>query len=211
MKFGPVFSWLHCKKYLKSQYNFFSRIFVTVFLARYSTLFSMHASNIMRDITLHNECLWDCLFCSIKQLTLIDWDRGKQHVLWARDCRCFPRRSRRKHRKSRVYKTYCFPEVSVNKYLIIYQESKKRKNKANFIRKYMKYFINFLKNVKFNAVHNVIHKTFAVFGCLEVAFSRDGARDFFCYSPLIMHCLPRALMRGRQSNFVNLTWYALHQ
>ena len=72
----------------------------------------------------------------------------------------------REHRQSRVHKTYCFPEVSVNKYLIIYQESKKRKNKANFIRKYMKYFINFLK-------------TFAVFGCPKVACSRDGAHDFF--------------------------------
>ena len=29
---------------------------------------------------------------------------------------------------------------------IIYQESKKRKNRANFVRKYMKYFIDFLKN-----------------------------------------------------------------
>ena len=64
------------------------------------------------------------------------------------------------------------------KYFNICQESKKRKNKANFIRKYMKCFINFLKN-KFNAVHNVIHKTFAVFGCPKVACSRDGARDFF--------------------------------
>ena len=27
-----------------------------------------------------------------------------------------------------------------------------------------------------------IHKTFAVFGCPKVACSRDGARDFFCYS-----------------------------
>ena len=81
---------------------------------------------------------------------------------------------RRKYRQSRVHKTYCFPEVSVNKYFIIYQESKKRKNKANFIRKYMKYFINFLKNVEFNAVHNVIYKTFAVFGCPKVACSRDS-------------------------------------
>ena len=61
----------------------------------------------------------------------------------------------------------------------IYQESKKRKNKANFIRKYMKYFINFLKKVKFNSVHDVIQKTFAVIGCPKVACSRDGARDFF--------------------------------
>ena len=33
----------------------------------------------------------------------------------------------------RVHKTYCFPEISVNKYFIIYQESKKRNNKANFV------------------------------------------------------------------------------
>ena len=53
------------------------------------------------------------------------------------------------------------------------------RGETNFIRKYMKYFINFLKNVKFNSVHNVIHKTFTVFGCLKVACFRDGARDFF--------------------------------
>ena len=45
---------------------------------------------------------------------------------------------------------------------IVYQESKKRKDKANFIRKYIKYFNNFSKNVKFNSVHNVIQKTLAV-------------------------------------------------
>ena len=50
------------------------------------------------------------------------------------------------------HKTYCFPEFSVNKYFIIYQESKKRKNKANFIPKCFKDFIDFLKNVKFNTI-----------------------------------------------------------
>ena len=49
------------------------------------------------------------------------------------------------------------------------------------MRKYMKYF---LKNVKFNSVQNVIHKTFAVLGWPKVACSRDGARYFFCYSPV---------------------------
>ena len=53
----------------------------------------------------------------------------------------------------------------------------------------MKCFINFLKNVNnlINAVHNVIHKAFAVFGCPKVACCRDSARDardFFCYSPV---------------------------
>ena len=49
------------------------------------------------------------------------------------------------------------------------------------IRKYMKYFINFSlkKAVKFNSVEDVIHKTFAVFGCPKVAYSRDGERDGF--------------------------------
>ena len=68
-------------------------------------------------------------------------------------------------RQSRVHKTYCFN-------FIIYQESKERKNKANFIQKYMKYFI----------VHNVNHKTFVVFGCPRVACSRDGARDFLLFT-----------------------------
>ena len=88
-----------------------------------------------------------------------------------------------KHRQSRVHKTYCFPEVSINKYFIIYQESKKRKYKANFTRKYMKYFINFLKNVKLNSVHNVIHKTFAVFGCPK-SHVLVMAHVTFCYSPV---------------------------
>ena len=68
----------------------------------------------------------------------------------------------------------------------MYQESKKRKNKANVMRKYVKYSINFLKNVKFNSTHDVIYKIFAGFregfGCPKVACSRDCARDFFCYS-----------------------------
>ena len=79
---------------------------------------------------------------------------------------------------SRGSTKHSFPEVSVNKYFIIYQESKKRNYKANFTRKYMKYFINFLKKT-LNSVHNVIHKTFAVFSCPKVACSRDGARDVF--------------------------------
>ena len=66
------------------------------------------------------------------------------------------------------------------KSILFYTNSQRNvKHKVNFIRKYMKYFINFLKNVKFNAVHNVIHKTFVVFGYPKVACSRDGARDFF--------------------------------
>ena len=53
---------------------------------------------------------------------------------------------------------FCGPETVD----IVYQESKKRKDKANFTRKYIKYFNNFSKNVKFNSVHNVIQKTLAV-------------------------------------------------
>ena len=40
------------------------------------------------------------------------------------------------------------------------------------------------KTINFNSVPNMIHKTFAVFGCPKVACSRDGARDSFCYSPV---------------------------
>ena len=57
-------------------------------------------------------------------------------------------------------------------------EAQPIKNKAKFTRKYMKYFINFLKNVRSNSVHNAIHKTFAVSGCRKVACSGDDARDF---------------------------------
>ena len=56
------------------------------------------------------------------------------------------------------------------------------------------------KNVKFNAVHNVIHKTFAVFGC---PCCRDGARDFFCYSPVNNALSPsRADVSCQKSNIV---------
>ena len=42
---------------------------------------------------------------------------GKQYVLWALDCRCFPRLRLGQHRQSRVHKAYCFPRsqsISVN-------------------------------------------------------------------------------------------------
>ena len=91
-----------------------------------------------------------------------------------------PRQSPGKYQQSRVHKTYCFSKVSVNKYFIIYQESKKIKRTSyDILLNFIKYFIDFLKNIKFNSVHNVIHKTFACFGCPKVACSRDGARDFF--------------------------------
>ena len=57
-------------------------------------------------------------------------------------------------------------------------ETQPIKNKVKFTRKYMKYFIIFLKNVRSNSVHNAIHKTFVVSGCREVACSGDDARDF---------------------------------
>ena len=87
---------------------------------------------------------------------------------------------RPKHRQSRVHKTYCFAEVSVNKYFIIYQKSKKPKNIKEFNGKYMKYLINFLKKNLINSVYNVIYKTFAVFGCPKLRVHMI----FFCYSPV---------------------------
>ena len=49
----------------------------------------------------------------------------------------------------------------------------------------MKYFINFLRNVKFNSVHNVIHKTFSRFSTVQRSgVSHDDARDLVCYSPV---------------------------
>ncbi len=47
-----------------------------------------------------------------------------------------------KHRRSRVHKTHCFPEVSVNK-LVFYYISivKETTNYRTNERKYMKYFI----------------------------------------------------------------------
>jgi hypothetical protein len=87
------------------------------------------------DVTLHNDfltshCIMTFFYYSnkftwcfhkqnITQLSLIYWDRGKQCVLWTRDRRCCPRRSRGQQRRSRGHKTHCFPEVSVNKCFII--------------------------------------------------------------------------------------------
>ena len=79
------------------------------------------------------------------------------------------------------YVKYLENNVSILLYTKSQRNEKIKRSYASkkFIRKYMKYFINFLKNVKFNSVHNVIHKTFAGFGCPKVACFRDGARDFF--------------------------------
>ena len=41
--------------------------------------------------------------------TLNDLSQGKQFVLVSRECRCFPRRSRGKHKDSTENKTNCFP------------------------------------------------------------------------------------------------------
>ena len=65
--------------------------------------------------------------------------------------------------------------------VVYYIPRVKRKNKAKSIRKYIKYFI-FQKTLNLILYTNVIHKTFALFGCLNIACSRDrddGARDFF--------------------------------
>ena len=65
----------------------------------------------------------------IKQLQCIIintyWLRPRETV-------CFvDQRLSMKHRQSRVHKTYCFPEVSVNKYFIIYWVPKEKKSTTN--------------------------------------------------------------------------------
>ena len=74
-------------------------------------------------------------------------------------------------------------------YFIIYQKPKKRKNKANFVRKYIKYFIKFLKTLNlilytvlfYNFEHSVILSKSPPPPCPKVACSRDCARDFFVF------------------------------
>ena len=104
-----------------------------------------YSQQLAYNIVLHpvNNCCPQPLFAVVhgRQLTLIDWDRGKQYVLWTRDCRCFHRQSRGKHRQSRVHKTYCFPEVSVNKYFIIYWVSKEKKSTTNQSNMYKKDYL----------------------------------------------------------------------
>ena len=68
-----------------------------------------------------------------------------------------------------------FPRSQSISILLYTKSQRNEKNKANFIQKYLTYFINFQKNAN--------HKTFAVFGGPKVACSLDGARDFFRYSP----------------------------
>ena len=65
---------------------------------------------------------------------------------------------------------------------LVYTKSQRNEKIKRTSQKYINYFINFLKNVKFNSAHNVIHKTFTVFGCPKVACSRDGARDFLLFT-----------------------------
>ena len=86
-------------------------------------------------------------------------------------------------------------------YFIVCQKPKKRKNKANFIRKYLKYFI------KLNFVHSVILKTRAGFGCPEVACSRDGAPDFF-----VIHSGEQCIVsRTHRCEGDSLIFVTLHQ
>ena len=89
--------------------------------------------------------------------------------------------------------------------ILLYTKSQRNKK----IQRYMKYFINFLKNVKFNAVHNVIHKTFAVFGCPKVACSCDGARERADASLIssISRDTPSTNKTHEKENFDN--WYII--
>ena len=50
----PMVGPLHCKDHLKSQYNLFGRIFVTLFFVE-TLNFIGHANNTMCDATLHND------------------------------------------------------------------------------------------------------------------------------------------------------------
>ena len=62
--------------------------------------------------------------------------------------------------------------TKLNKYIVFTMQTYK---------KLIKYFI-FPKTLNLILYTNVIHKTFALFGCLNIACSRDrddGARDFF--------------------------------
>ena len=56
---------------------------------------------------------------------------------------------------------FCWPDtVDVSRGeadFIIYQNSKKWQTKANYIRKYMKYFISKINDVKFNLEHNNVN------------------------------------------------------
>ena len=56
MKLCPVFLSLHCKDHLKSHYNFFGRIFVTLYFVEIFNLIGF-ANNTTCDITLHNDFL----------------------------------------------------------------------------------------------------------------------------------------------------------
>ena len=53
-KFCSVLSCLHCKDHSKSQYSFFGKIFVAVFLVEMFNSIG-YASNTTCDITLHND------------------------------------------------------------------------------------------------------------------------------------------------------------
>ena len=69
-----------------------------------------------------------------QHLTRIDWDRGKQYVLWSLDQWCFPGWSRGKHWVRATTKhTASVAEVTVNECFVIYQLSKGPKNQKQNI------------------------------------------------------------------------------
>ena len=105
---------------------------------------------------------------------------------------------------------FCWPEtVGVSQGeaedFIKYQKSKKWQTKANYKRKYMIYFTSRINDVKFNLESNNVN---------SVQRSRLYVMAhvvFFLIHRWITRCLPLALMRGRQSYSVTLTWYTLDQ
>ena len=96
--------------------------------------------------------------------------------------------------------TVCFVDPRLSKK---YQKSKKWQTKANYIRKYMKYFISKINefNLENNNVNSVQRSRLHVMAHVI----------FFVIHRWMTRCLPLALMRGRQSNFVTLTWCTLDQ
>ena len=61
-KFCLAFPWLHCKDHLKLQYNFFGRVFVTVFLVEIFNLDGYTNNHTTCDITLHNDFQKSCIY-----------------------------------------------------------------------------------------------------------------------------------------------------
>jgi hypothetical protein len=89
-------NWIYIWTMIISKNCLQNYIFFHLYIIIYSCVTAVHICKSKLDIKF--AFVFYCIFISVHihtvHLSLIEWDRGKQYVLWTRDCQCFPRWNR---------------------------------------------------------------------------------------------------------------------